>query len=192
MSDLTGKRFGRLVALRKAERGKWHCLCDCGNEADIYGGSLVNGDTKSCGCYRRDLHTTHGLSKSRLHGVWWGMIQRCEYNHHIDNKWYSSKGIAVCDEWRNDFGAFYKWANRNGYKEGMSLDRIDNSRGYSPSNCRFVSAKKQARNRSTNLTYTYNGETKCLMEWAEACGIKYSTLYGRIKRGWTFERAIKL
>lgn len=192
-------RFERLVVIGRADgkrSSKWHCRCDCGNEVDVYKDNLLRGRTKSCGCYHKDeakqRHTTHGKSGTKLHGVWWGMIQRCYYDKHIDYRWYSSRGITVCDEWRKNFQAFYDWAIQNGYGDGLSIDRIDNDLGYSPDNCRFISAKEQAQNRHTNLNYTYNGETKCLKQWAEAFGIKYGTLYCRIKRGIAFEEAIKI
>ena len=197
--NLTGRVFGRLTVVYKIEKSnsqKWHCICSCGREVDVCTHNLLKGVSKSCGCYQADLaraaHTTHGKSATKLHNVWWGMIQRCEYVNHIDRKWYSESGIEVCREWRNDFQKFYDWAVANGYKEGLSIDRIDNSKGYNPKNCRFVTPKDQANNRSTNILITYNNKTQTLKQWAEEYNIKYSTLYYRIKHGWSFERAIDI
>lgn len=169
---------------------KWHCICECGTEKDVNKRSLVKGGTKSCGCYLRSMHTTHGLSNTKLHGVWSGMLQRCYYDKHIDHEWYQAKGIEVCSEWRHDFSAFYEWAIHNGYKEGLSLDRIDNDKGYSPHNCRWVTPKDQANNRSTNIIVEYHGRSQTLKQWAEELGINYLRLYHRYRRGVPFQDAI--
>lgn len=192
--DITGQKFHRLTALYPVEGVrpmKWHCVCECGAEVDVDAGSLRRGDTKSCGCYRRELHRTHGMSRSKLHGVWSGILQRCYYDKHIDNKWYSQKGLEVCEEWRCDFKVFYEWAMMTGYREGLTLDRIDNDLGYSPDNCRWRTPQEQANNRSTNIRIEYNGKTQTLKQWASELGINYSKLYGRIKRGVPFQDAIK-
>lgn len=120
------------------------------------------------------------------------MIGRCECKKHIDYQWYQANGISVCDEWREDFINFYNWAVANGYKDDLTLDRINNDLGYCPENCRFVTPKDQANNRRTNINITYNGETKTLKQWAEYLGINYSKLYGRVvTHGKPFEQAIQ-
>ena len=193
--DLTGMVFERLTVVNRVENSKyvkWHCICECGKEVDVYGKALRNGTTKSCGCYTKDRLKKHGLSHTKLHGVWWGMMQRCYYEKHVDYKWYAEKGIGVCDEWRNDFKAFYDWAMENGYKEGLSIDRIDNDKGYSPQNCRFATPQEQANNRTTNIVIEYNGKSQTLKQWAAELDIKYSALYDRYRRGMSFEEAIQL
>ena len=120
------------------------------------------------------------------------MVQRCEWPKHIDHKWYSERGITVCDEWRSDFKSFFDWAISNGYKEGLTLDRIDNDIGYSPENCRFVTPKEQANNRRTNIMVEHDGKTMTLKQWAEELGINYHLLYDRfVVRDLTFDEAIK-
>ena len=117
----------------------------------------------------------HGLSHHPLNTIWRCMRRRCNNPSNASYQRYGAKGINVCEEW-NDFEAFYNWAISNGWANGLSIDRIDNSRGYSPDNCRFVTAKEQSRNRTTNVFITVNGITKLQIEWAEFLGISYSTI----------------
>lgn len=117
----------------------------------------------------------HGLSHHPLNAIWRGMRRRCNNHSNASYKRYGAKGICVCEEW-NDFETFYNWATSNGWADGLSIDRIDNSRGYSPDNCRFVTAKDQSRNRTTNVFITVNGITKLQIEWAEFLGLSYSTI----------------
>jgi len=127
------------------------------------------------GIHRRAVKH-HGLSKHPLNIMWCGMKERCN-NPSADNyQWYGGKGIRVCDEWNNNFKAFFDWAQSNGWQKGLSIDRIDNSRDYCPDNCRFVDMKSQFRNRSTNLPITVNGETLLAVEWAERIGVPRSMI----------------
>lgn len=113
----------------------------------------------------------HGLATHPLNSIWCGMKERCN-NPNADNyKWYGGNGISVCDEW-NDFKQFYDWAIDNGWHDGLSIDRIDNSKKYSPDNCRFVDMKSQFRNRSTNVYITVDGETHMQCEWEELLGLR--------------------
>lgn len=99
----------------------------------------------------------------------------------------------MCDEWKNDFQAFYDWAISNGYKEGLSVDRINNNGNYEPNNCRWATRKQQNRNKRSNITYTINGVTKCLAEWCNLYNIEYDKVYDRLhKLNWTIEEALKL
>lgn len=117
----------------------------------------------------------HGLVKHPLNAVWCGMKERCN-NENADNyKWYGGSGITVCEEW-NDFKVFYDWAISNGWENGLSIDRIDTLKGYSPDNCRFVSHKEQCRNRRTNVYITVDGETHMQCEWAELFGLNRSLI----------------
>lgn len=132
----------------------------------------------------------HGLSEHPLHATWDRMKMRC-YNPNYEHfNRYGGRGITVCEEWKNDFVKFYLWAIANGYKEGLTLDRIDNDGNYSPDNCRWATKQQQSNNRSSCVFVTHKGERKTITEWARIIGIKPSTLYARIvKYKWDTERA---
>lgn len=162
VKDLTGQRFGRLTVIGRAGStpggvAAWLCRCECGNEAIVAGWSLRCGNTKSCTCLKnevaKELFTVHGKCMSRLHGVWKGMKERCSNPKHNRYHRYGGRGITVCDDWLNNFQAFYDWAMANGYDENAprgqcTIDRIDNDKGYSPDNCRWVDMKGQRHNQS--------------------------------------------
>lgn len=133
----------------------------------------------------------HGGYGTRLYGIWQAMKKRCYAPNNKNYSLYGGRGIEVCDEWYGDFGAFQKWALRNGYADSLSIDRIDNSGNYEPSNCRWADATMQGANRRTSILISYNGETHCIAEWARLKRIKKRTLYDRIETyGWTIERAL--
>ncbi len=134
----------------------------------------------------------HGKRHTKLYYVWRGIKTRCYNKHSKKYDVYGWRGIAVCDEWRNDFMNFYDWAINNGYKDGLTIDRIDVDGNYEPSNCRWATQKQQQRNRRNNRKVTINGETHCLTEWCEILGINNKTVYSRISRNWSIERALEL
>ena len=181
--DLTGQRFGKLVVLEFVptadQASYWKCECDCGNTRNIRGSRLITGKTVSCGC----LGKKHGLNNTRLYQVWADMKSRCyNSNHHWYSR-YGGRGIIICDEWRDDFQQFYDWAMSNGYKKGLSIDRIDNNGNYESFNCRWVSILEQSHNRSTNVMVEYCGELICMSEAARLSGISRGTLNKRYRKG---------
>ena len=155
--DLTGKRFGRLVVISKADRVngmiRWLCKCDCGNETVVYGNNLRRGTTRSCGCFRHEFlmatckaHITHGQEPMRLYRVWGDMRSRCRNPNHRAYKYYGGRGITICAEW-DDYTAFRDWAFAHGYREGLTIDRINNDGNYEPGNCRWITMAEQNKNK---------------------------------------------
>lgn len=198
--DLTGQKFGRLKVLKKAGGhgdAKWICRCDCGKEVVALGKNLRKGRTRSCGCFKREVtvdfnkrtKATHGMTKTRLFTIWTGIKQRCTNPHAKDYPSYGGRGITVCPEWEN-FEAFRDWALANGYRDDLTIDRIDNGGDYSPQNCRWITSAAQQNNTRQNRIYTYKGETKTIAEWAREAGMSYGLLYNRLYKGWTIERAL--
>lgn len=199
--DLTGQRFGRLVVLERAENSKngqarWKCQCDCGNVKIIQGNHLRQGTTKSCGClekenlYKIAHQKTHGETKTRLYQIWSGIKQRCNNINSPDYYRYGGRGITICEEWLK-YEPFRDWAVNNGYSENLSIDRIDNNKGYNPENCRWITMFEQAGNRRNNHIISYNGEEKTIAEFAREYNIPYATLRARLcVYNWDIEKSL--
>lgn len=153
--DLTGKKYGRLTVSKifgkQGCETTWICKCICGNETIATGGNLRSGRTRSCGCFQseesRKRRLSHGHSGERLHRIWKNMKTRC-YNKNSPNyKYWGSRGINVCSEWKESFENFREWAIKNGYRDDLTIDRINNDGNYTPNNCRWVDMKVQNNNR---------------------------------------------
>lgn len=181
--DLAGQRFGKWTVVSRAENKgtttMWNCICDCGTTRTVSSGNLRRGVTHSCGC----THFKHGKKHTRLYNIWGGMKARCYRKSHVWYKRYGGRGITICDEWRDDFKAFYDWAMANGYKENLTIDRIDNNGNYCPVNCTWATEVEQKNNRSNNQTTEINGKTQTIAEWATETGLNYQTVYRRYQRG---------
>lgn len=197
--DLTGQKYGRLTVIARAEnKGKqtmWLCRCECGKEKVVNGYYLKGGQIQSCGCYNREVCSkrskTHGLNKTQLYRVWKSMKSRCINPNNYAYSIYGGEGKSVCTEWVHDFRAFYDWAMSHGYKKGLTIERIDGTKGYSPDNCKWATMKEQQNNRRNNHLITYNGKTQTIAQWADEIGVKYYILYMRInKYHWSIERAL--
>ena len=185
-----GNRYNHLVVLEldhiddKSKQGFYLCECDCGNKKVIGIDSLRTGSTKACGCLRGKKNKWNYLSTEHqdLYKRWNRMKSRC-YNHKdIGYSNYGGRGIKVCDEWMDNFDNFAEWSYNNGYKVGLEIDRINNSEDYKPSNCRYVSATKNRRNKRTTQRYEYQGKMMPLGEIAEINGIAYKVLWQRLNR----------
>lgn len=188
--DITGRKFGRLTALEpKREKGKaikWRCKCECGTEKIVRSTVLINGHTRSCGCLLKEKTgeraRKHGLGKTKLYTTWKGMRARCQNRNCVHYKNYGGRGISICAEW-DDFKIFYIWSLKNGYKDELTLDRIDNDGNYSPDNCRWVSLETQANNKSTNVCFPIDGVVRTLSEHAKFYNVNYGTFASRYKSG---------
>lgn len=188
--DLTGQRFGRLTVIKETNRRAngsvlWECKCDCGNTVLVRSNHLRRGGVLSCGCYNRDIITKHGGKHNPLYHTLQCMRDRCYNTNAKEYKDYGERGIKVCDEWLNSYEAFRDWAMANGYRKGLTIDRINNDGDYEPSNCRWTDMKIQCRNRRSNVYIECDGERHCLSEWAELLREPYAKLASRHRRGWS-------
>lgn len=194
--DMVGYEFSGCNVIHQAykKNGKtyWECLCTCGNKFIAEGSNIRQGHTKSCGCLRSRYakRKSHGQINTKLYSKWNSMKTRCNNPNHDSFINYGNKGIEVCEEWNNSFEKFYDWSIDSGYSEGLSLDRVDNSKGYYPENCRWVEFKEQGRNKTNNRLLTYKGKTLCLSEWAETMGLPDYVLRNRLNRGWSVEKSL--
>lgn len=197
--DLTGQRFGKLTVVKidkKSNDGhyKWLCKCDCGAKKSILGKSLNSGKTKSCGCLIREKtinrNLIHNMSKTRIYSIWIRMKKSCYSKNNSNYKHYGGRGIRICDEWldkENGFMNFYNWAINNGYREDLSIDRIDVNGNYEPINCRWADAIQQANNRTNNHYIIFNEEKHTMTEWSRILNISYATLKTRARKNLPYE-----
>lgn len=190
-----GLRSGKLEVIgeRKSEKNSTSnhkiviCKCDCGRIYETRGTLIKQQKVKSCGCVGIEKSikrlTKHGHYGTRLYRIWNSIKMRCLNPKNYAFFRYGGRGIKVCDEWKKDFMSFYNWAMSNGYKENLTIDRINNNGNYEPSNCRWADRKTQSRNRSTNRLLYYNGKLLCLSSWAEILGINQETIRSRLRKG---------
>ena len=199
LRDLTGQTFGRLTVLERGDSlGRvgvyWKCRCECGNECTIHANAIVRGHTRSCGCLAEEIAKkpkSHGLSSTREFQIWKAMRRRCNCKNASNYYRYGGRGVKVCDEW-NDFVNFYKWCAENGFKEGLTIDRIDNDGDYCPENCRWVDKITQGNNKSNNRKILYKGEQLSLMQVERITNIDHRTLGKRLDAGWTIEQSTEI
>jgi hypothetical protein len=189
----TGQRFGRLIVIREFaiidKRGykerRVACLCECGNLMDCKINSLFK-NTKSCGCLRREnsanLLRIHGKYYDPVFSVFKSMRARCYNKNKIDYNRYGGRGIRICGLWLNHPEAFVEWAYRNGYKNGLTIERINNNEGYSPSNCIFTGRVRQANNRRTNRIIDIGGEKMSMADFCRKHNINYEMFRQRINQ----------
>jgi hypothetical protein len=193
-----GYRIGKLIVIEELERLRlpcgqanrvFRCKCDCGRETIVRLVHLSRGRIKSCGCSHGERH---GMCHSRLYTIWRGMKNRCYGEKTIQPHLYKDKGITVCERWKNSFLAFKEWAEKNGFAPGLQIDRKDNSLGYCPENCRFVTPAVNSNNRDVTLKVDYNGNIVSLAALLQEEGKMehYVAIRTRILRGWEHARAI--
>lgn len=198
-----GKKFGRLTIvclrpeLKRAPFYKEFCdvVCDCGHKKTLLLESILRGATSSCGCYAKEraseTNTKHGDTKirPRLYRIWENMRGRCNNPGNTSYKYYGAKRIKVCNEWDN-YEVFRNWALTHGYKDNLTIDRINTYGNYCPENCRWVSRKEQDRNKTTNHLLTFGNKTQCITDWCEALHINVNTVNKRLRLGWSVEQAL--
>lgn len=201
--NLKEHRFGMLLVLDRVAstpsgQSQWLCRCDCGIEKTVRGYLLTNGRQKSCGCnnpnkthnprYIKHGHSRRNGKCNPTYGCWSAMIGRCFDPSKPEYARYGKIGIIVCDRWRTYQNFLDDMGPRPSPKH--SIDRIRNTGGYEPGNCRWATTKEQGRNRTNNHQLTYNGITLTIAEWSEQCGVKRTTIHHRLKAGWPIEKVL--
>lgn len=200
LKDLTGNRYGRLEVLRISDKrvGRktfWVCKCDCGNEKTVRSDSL--GKINSCGCLKKErdivnlrITNNHELTYHDAYSRWNAMVYRCENPKSSAYKSYGGRGIKVCEEWK-DAKTFMKWADENGFRKDLTLERIDVDGDYEPSNCKWIPMEEQHYNKTTSVFVEYEGERLTVMQWAHKLGIPHSRVSSYKRKGIKFESIIE-
>lgn len=186
--DITNQKFGKLTAKYicgqdKWKRNIWLCECECGNTTEVMIGNLTSLTVQSCGC-NHDGHPTHKQSKTRLYNIWQKMKNRCYDSNTQAYKDYGGRGINVCDEWKNSFVSFQKWALSNGYQDNLTIERKNNNGNYCPQNCMWANRTQQGNNKRNNIILTWNNKSQTISQWANELNISASALRARKHRGW--------
>jgi hypothetical protein len=199
--DITNMKFGKLTAIKpngfyqspSRKHILWLCKCDCGIEKTVRLNSLRSGKLQSCGCLlKAGNNKTHGMSRNNNrtpeYTTWCKIKQRCLNKNSKDYFLYGGRGITISNEWLNSFETFF---NDMGLKpsKNYSIDRIDNSKGYSKENCRWATNFTQSRNKRTNRFYELNNMNMCMTDWADYLGISFTTLNERLTK-WTLEKSL--
>ena len=193
--DLTGQRFERLVvtgrAPNKSEKdtnARWHCKCDCGRMCIAYGQDLRREKFKSCGCLNAERIYKHGQSRTKAYRTWITLRQRCENQKNVSYPKYGGDGVVVCERWKVYENFYSDMGDAPSIKH--TIDRIDGTKGYEPSNCRWATYGEQNRNISRNVWVEIDGVNKVLHDWCKELGINHKTVTSRIRNGWSAESAL--
>lgn len=207
--DISGQRFGRLVAIKQVKNehagraAMFLFKCDCGNYITTRASAVRSGHTKSCGCLQKEKTSVrankHGGVGTRLYSVYKDFLERCFNPASLNYKNYGARNITVCNEWLGEHGFenFREWAYANGYDETaprgqLTIDRINVDGNYEPSNCRWADMITQANNTTRNVRYDLNGKSYTIAELARLFNIKYQTLYYRLRKyGWSVKEAVE-
>ncbi len=203
--DLSGRRYGKLTVVRRVNSPEnhphsplWECVCDCGKTKFVTSNNLTNGNTNSCGCIKNELMRETMMNRAiyrtddekRLNSIWIDMKRRCENANYKDFFNYGGRGISVCCEWHN-YDTFKEWALANGYKNGLSIDRVNVNGDYEPGNCRWATAIEQANNKRNTIYIEYHGRRFTISELSREYNLPYRTVFDRIKRGWSIDDVVK-
>jgi hypothetical protein len=192
--DITGQRFGRLLVLRRAglknHNFQWECACDCGAVRIVDGGNLRSGRTRGCSKHYPKTRPRKVPAKGRPkdYGIWWRMVERCRNPKSRDFPAYGGRGITVCERWQK-FVNFT--ADMGPRPAGLSIDRIDNNKGYEPDNCRWATPTEQANNTRSNRILTAFGKSMTIAQWERELGLAPGILDQRIRvLRWPTEKAL--
>lgn len=189
---MIGKKFGLLTVLEELNERKWNakvyrCKCECGNYKNVVGTDLRRNVVRSCGCLQ-GVH--HGKSNSRLYKIFIDMKRRCYDKRNKNYPNYGARGITICAEWLNDFMTFYNWSINNGYQDNLTIDRIDNDKGYSPSNCRWATNEDQQNNTRATIKIQYKNMNYSISQWGRILNIDDSVLRKRYHDNWDIKRLL--
>ena len=195
IKDLTGKKFNRLTVLRfshsKNKKSYWECVCSCGVSKAVRSDRLTSGGTKSCGCAQREIagrQCKHGLVHTQEYNSWRNMKERCNNKNNPNYKDYGGRNIKITASW-DDFRLFYSDMGKKP-SNNHTIERVDNNKGYEPTNCVWATKKQQANNRRSNVLLTHNGETKNITQWCEKLGFSKMLIRSRLNRGWSEEKTL--
>lgn len=198
--EVIGNTYGRLTVINELEKKGIYrrvlvvCSCNLKTQKVVYLNGLRSKSTTSCGCIQKEATSAakkiHGLRNHELYSTWWNMNERCKNPKVKQYPDYGGRGIKVCKEWQkienfiNDM-----WPT---YLKGLSVERIDNNKGYSPENCRWATKFDQSRNMRSNRNLTFNGKTQCVTDWCKELGLNYTTVIKRMNAGKTPEQCLKM
>ncbi|ALA13465.1 HNH endonuclease [Bacillus phage AvesoBmore] len=192
MENYIGRTISRLHIERIVVTNKrkyFECLCECGKNTTARCDSVLSGKIQSCGCLRdettKEVHTKHGDSHERLYIIYKNIKARCYNKNHDSYIRYGAKGIFMCDDWKNSYNVFKEWSESNGYADSLSIDRVDNNKGYAPTNCRWVDMYTQANNTSKNIRIYYDGREDTLPNWCRELDYDYHRLRRLYQKGVT-------
>lgn len=199
MVDITGRKFGRFTVIEYAEtknkKARWLCRCDCGTERVVCGSNLRTGESLSCGCLRDErvgnAHRTHGMSGSREHSIWRTIKDRCNNPNNKSYEFYGKRGITICKKWSESFEAFISDMGMSPSVD-HSVDRIENSKGYEPGNCKWATRIEQSNNTRRNRLVTVGGVTKTVSQWCRELNLRPGIIFNRLNRGVPPEEALEL
>lgn len=183
--ELAGLDFDRLHVFGRIGRHQpaiYLCRCSCGSWKLARADTLTGGTARSCGCLQREIMTKHGGTGTRLYTIWQRMKDRCTNQNADHYHVYGGRGIRVCDEWSRSFEAFQAWAMANGYRDDLTIDRIDNDGDYTPENCRWATRRAQSQNTRQNVYVMYRGELLTIAEAARRSGIAPQTIGARRRK----------
>lgn len=192
--ELVGKHFGdwTILSVFRGQRSRMFCVakCKCGVNKTVRLDGVLSGQSANCGCKRLEsfskIRVKHGFANERIYRIWQDIKSRCYNKNNKSYYRYGKRGILMCEEWK-DPKVFIKWAIANGYKDNLTIDRIDVNGNYEPTNCRWLTRQEQLKNTSRNIYITYNGETLCAQDWCNRFGLRNNVVIRRYRAGLPLE-----